>query len=184
MTERVRYYKLILIGDGAVGKTSLRSRFFGEGFNSSYMMTIGADFAVKRTTLDEEEYILHFWDLAGQPRFKEVREAYYKNADAAILVFDLSRPDTFEQLPQWITEMVENIKKDINDIPMVLVGNKVDLRGEPNVKIITFQEGQDYCQRLGVWLGRKVDYFETSAKVDLNIGVAFNNVIKQLNPIH
>ena len=79
-----RIFKICLLGEGAVGKTALRQRYLGEGFKQSYAMTIGADFAVKRVTIDNQEFISQIWDLAGQVRFSSVREVYYRGAAGAL----------------------------------------------------------------------------------------------------
>ena len=77
MSEKAFLVKIVLAGDGAVGKTTLRRRYLGEGFQASYMMTIGADFAVKRVDIGGKTITFQIWDLAGQPRFQMVRELYY-----------------------------------------------------------------------------------------------------------
>ena len=179
--KRTKIYKIIIVGDGGVGKTSLRSRFFGEGFKTQYMMTIGADFAVKRQRIDEEDYILHFWDLAGQPRFKDIRSTYYDNCSGIVLVFDLTMPHTLTNVPQWITELSNNNSGDIKQIPMILLGNKLDLRGEPGVELVSNEEGIEYAKELSKWANQEVKYFETSALVGLNVDSAFTSLIRSLS---
>ncbi|MHA1347857.1 MAG: Rab family GTPase [Candidatus Heimdallarchaeaceae archaeon] len=124
MSQRI--FKISLLGEGAVGKTSLRRIYLGESFKEGYMMTIGADFAVKKMSLNHVEYTLQIWDLAGQQRFSAVREVYYRGTAGALLVFDISRPETYEVLPNWLHELIRNNKNRI--VPIVLIGNKADLR--------------------------------------------------------
>lgn len=178
--KRAKIFKIVIIGDGGVGKTSLRSRFFGEGFKSQYMMTIGADFAVKREAIDDQEYILHFWDVAGQPRFKDVRSSYYDNCMGIIVVFDLTIHHTFENIPQWVAEVSESFKGDIREVPLILIGNKMDLRGEPGIDLVPTVEASNYAKELSKWSNHEVKYFETSALVGLNVDSAFKSLIKSL----
>ena len=90
-----KIFKITLLGDGAVGKTSLRKTYLGEGFKDGYSMTIGADFAVKRLRIDDQDFVAQIWDLAGQQRFSAVREVYYRGTSGCLLVFDISRRSVF-----------------------------------------------------------------------------------------
>ena len=98
--------KVCLLGDGAVGKTALRKRYLGKQFSSGYVMTIGADFAVKKTEINTNDGTksvkFQIWDLAGQPRFNSVRELYYKGSHGGLLVFDITRRDSFSNLNSWV----------------------------------------------------------------------------------
>lgn len=180
MSDRTKIHKIIILGDGAVGKTTLRKRYFGDTFESSYSMTIGADFAVKNETINDQHYVLQIWDLAGQPRFKEVRSSFYQKAAGMILLYDISVPSSFEHLPMWIQEFSENIDTDIRDLPIILVGNKVDLRGEPGLNIVTSNEGVSYAQELTEWSNHEIPFVETSALVGLNVEVPFKKLIMNL----
>lgn len=180
MSSRRKIYKIVLLGDGAVGKTALRHRYLGEGFKQSYSMTIGADFAVKRVKLDNEDIVAQIWDLAGQMRFQTVREVYYQGATGALLVFDISRAQTFEAIPQWINELLENNKSRI--VPMVLIGNKSDLRDTPEGKenSISYENGLEYAQNLSSWSQFEVPYIETSAKEGDNVEAAFHTLLRNI----
>ncbi|TFF83933.1 GTP-binding protein, partial [Candidatus Heimdallarchaeota archaeon] len=120
-------YKIVLLGNGAVGKTSLRQQYLGKGFKDGYSMTIGADFAVKRVELGHLVATFQIWDLAGQQRFDVVRSVYYRGSSGALLVFDVSNPQSFNNLPSWLNELTKNNYDRI--VPLVLIGNKTDLRG-------------------------------------------------------
>ena len=100
--------KIVLAGDGAVGKTALRERYLGKGFSSNYMMTIGADFALKEATIREKNIKFQIWDHAGQPRFGTVRSVYYYGCLGALLLFDVTRPDTFTNLENWLEEIFKH----------------------------------------------------------------------------
>lgn len=166
--------KIVLAGDGAVGKTAIRERYLGKGFRSNYMMTIGADFALKETNIREKNIKFQIWDLAGQPRFGAVRSVYYYGCLGALLLFDVTRPDTFTNLEQWLDEIFKHNGKGM--IPIVILGNKVDLRDQfPNH--ISDEQAEDFCDRLSkktMEQGFPTKYLPTSAKTGLNVSAAFD----------
>ncbi len=166
--------KIVLAGDGAVGKTALRERYLGKGFSSNYMMTIGADFALKEATIREKSIKFQIWDLAGQPRFGTVRSVYYYGCLGALLLFDVTRPDTFTNLENWLEEIWKNNGKGM--IPVVLLGNKVDLREQfPNhITDAQAEEFADNLTRKSADVGFPVKYMPTSAKTGLNVSAAFD----------
>lgn len=171
-------YKISILGDGGVGKTSLRRRYLGEGFNASYLATIGADFATKKLNEDGTK-VAQIWDLAGQPRFSVVREGYYRGTKGAILVFDISRPDTYHAIPNWIEELMDSM--DIDDpVPMVIVGNKADLRGG-DYDFVTPEQAEEYAQQLTDWSDLQIPYIESSAKTGLNVDEIFESLVDNIN---
>ncbi len=125
MNERIEddkiVVKLILAGDGAVGKTTLVNRFVSGGFVSGYNATIGVDITSKE--LSEKKITIRIWDVAGQSLFSEFRKNFYIGAQGAFLVFDLTIPNSLDSLNLWI----EEIEETVGEIPLVLLGNKVDL---------------------------------------------------------
>jgi small GTP-binding protein len=171
--------KICLLGDGAVGKTALRERYLGKQFSSGYVMTIGADFAVKKTQISTEEgkknVKFQIWDLAGQPRFNSVRELYYKGSHGGLLVFDITRRDSFTNLSSWVEELYRNSGRGV--MPITLLGNKVDLRNEVDDPI-TPDETQAYIEELkGKYdMNFEVPYLETSAKTGENVDESFNTL--------
>ncbi|MCK5141288.1 MAG: GTP-binding protein [Candidatus Heimdallarchaeota archaeon] len=172
--------KIILVGDGAVGKTSIRRQYLGEGFKNDYQMTIGADLATKESPVvysggRQVKYLI--WDLAGQPRFENVREGFYRGTKGALLVFDLTRKDTYENIPKWIIELLKN--NSMKKVPMILIGNKSDLRGSL-YKTIPSEYGENYAKELSLWSGFDVPYIETSAKFNDNVEQPFETLIKQI----
>lgn len=173
-----KVYKISLLGDGGVGKTSLRQRYLGEGFNSSYLATIGADFATKKLNSEGTE-VAQIWDLAGQPRFSVVREGYYRGTKGAILVFDISRPDTYHAIPNWIQELMDSMNID-DPIPMVLVGNKADLRGS-DYDFVSPEQAKEYADQLTAWSDLDIPYIESSAKTGLNVDDIFESLVENIN---
>ncbi|PWI48753.1 hypothetical protein CEE45_05030 [Candidatus Heimdallarchaeota archaeon B3_Heim] len=171
--------KVCLLGDGAVGKTALRERYLGKQFSSGYVMTIGADFAVKKTQISTEEgkksVKFQIWDLAGQPRFNSVRELYYKGSHGGLLVFDITRRDSFTNLSSWIEELYRNSGRGI--MPITILGNKVDLRNEVDDPV-TPEDVQAYIEEIkGQYDIRfKVPYLETSAKTGENVDESFTTL--------
>jgi small GTP-binding protein len=173
-----RIFKITLLGEGAVGKTSIRRTYLGESFKEGYMMTIGADFAVQKMTHNNTEYTLQIWDLAGQQRFSAVREVYYRGTAGALLVFDVSRPETYEILPNWLHELIRNNKNRI--VPIVLIGNKADLRDSTPYSV-PINYAQEYADQLSEWSGFYVPYIETSAKTGLNVEKVFQVLTENIS---
>ncbi|HEY0088341.1 MAG TPA: GTP-binding protein [Candidatus Lokiarchaeia archaeon] len=161
-------YKLILGGDGAVGKTSMVQRYVEDIFETDYKATIGTSIMKKECEFDGLNSKVRFviWDLAGQSQFKRVRHSYATNAEAGILVFDVTRRDTFENIKLWHKEILE-VSPGIN---FILVGNKIDLENRK----VTKAEGEQIAKQLNI------AYIETSAKTGENIEDAFRMLALQI----
>ena len=166
--------KIVLIGDAAVGKTSIAQRFLGKEFTHEYIMTIGVDFYKKETTIHVPDYgelsfKWHIWDLAGQPHWRHVRPAFYLGARGAILVFDVSNRESYNNAVQWAKEYIRHAG---GKYPLVPVGNKIDLR-DSVPGCITEEEGKELAKKLSEIFGFEVPYVETSALMNINIDKAF-----------
>jgi small GTP-binding protein len=159
-------FKIVLLGDGAVGKTSIRRRYMGEGFKTDFLATMGADFAFLKTKIDGIDIEWQIWDLAGQPAFRSVMKSYYRGAMGALAVYDITQPKTLDSLDSWIQEARDRANTNLEDIPVVLVGNKIDLRDEvPNC-----------LKTINGFVKSKAlngDFIETSAKTGEAIDEAF-----------
>ena len=169
-------FKVVLMGDGSVGKTSLRRQFMGEGFRSNYMITIGADFAVKKMELEGgHDVSIQIWDLAGQEHFKSVRSTFYRGAQGALAVYSTVERKSFDNLMNWVDECWTNAGKKI---PIVLIGNKTDLRDQfkdnPVMQqtLVTTEEGQKLASEIAS-KGVHASFLETSAKTGLNVESSF-----------
>jgi small GTP-binding protein len=172
LSDDRRLWKIVLIGDGAVGKTSLRKRYLGEGFSTDYMSTMGADFALFDTEINDTHIRWQIWDLAGQPVFKDVVKAYYTKVFGGVLVYDVTRRQTFENAEKWINDMWGHSGREPN-VPVVLLANKIDLR-EEGAESVTTEEGKAFAERLGL------PFIETSAKTGAGVQVAFDQLGKKI----
>ena len=168
--------KIVLCGEGLVGKSTIRERYLGIAFRPAYLQTIGADYATKNQEYEPGQTIrLQIWDLAGQQKFSNIREAFYKGTDGAVLVYDVTNPSTAEKIVDWIKE----IKKIVNDnIPMVLVGNKFDLRSE--TETLSTNEGQMLAEELSKANNMDIMFIESSAKTGENIENIFQTIAKSI----
>lgn len=165
--------KIVLIGDGGVGKTAIRERYLGKGFKAQYLLTIGADFAMRDDIIRGESIRYQIWDLAGQQRFDAVREVYYKGSVGALLVYDVTRPDSYFNTPKWINELWTNNGR--GRVPIVVVANKIDMR-ELSDDTVSPEQGRIFTERLTKLTrpeGFDCFYIETSAKTGINIQAAF-----------
>jgi Ras-related protein Rab-1A len=163
-------YKLILGGDGAVGKTSIVKRFTENTFKKNYKATIGTSISKKECHFEGLNSMVRFviWDLAGQPQFKRIRPSYLANSGAGILVFDVTDRESFNNIKNWYRE----IRKDApSNIFLILAGNKIDLKDSREV---SHSEGKALAEELGI------SYIETSAKTGENINEAFKMLALQL----
>ncbi|MHA2244195.1 MAG: Rab family GTPase [Candidatus Hodarchaeales archaeon] len=173
-------YKIALIGDGGVGKTAIRERYLGNGFSAKYLLTVGADFTMHDDSINGIRY--QIWDLAGQQRFDGVREAYYNGCVGALLVYDITRPDTFYNMPKWINELWSNNGR--GRVPIVVIANKIDLRDVLD-NTISPSKGLSFTENLSNLTepnGVMCHFIETSAKTGENIPKAFtllgSNILK------
>eukprot|EP01121_Diplochlamys_sp_Union-15-3_P010224 TRINITY_DN284_c0_g3_i2.p1 TRINITY_DN284_c0_g3~~TRINITY_DN284_c0_g3_i2.p1 ORF type:complete len:248 (-),score=42.09 TRINITY_DN284_c0_g3_i2:136-819(-) len=166
-------YKVIVIGDYAVGKTSLIKRYCEGYFTPNYKLTIGVDFAVKTLEWSDKTRIsLQLWDVAGHERFGTMTRVYYKYAIAGIIVFDLSRPATFEAVTKWREDVNNKVVLANNEpIPLLLLANKCDI---PGVNID--KEALDKFSRENGFIG----WYATSAQDNLNIDEAIKYLVTKI----
>mmetsp|Transcript_18478 Transcript_18478/g.25902 ORF Transcript_18478/g.25902 Transcript_18478/m.25902 type:complete len:227 (-) Transcript_18478:1808-2488(-) len=163
-------YKVIVIGDYAVGKTSLIKRYTEGYFTPNYKLTIGVDFAVKVVEWDDKTTVsLQLWDVAGHERFGTMTSVYYKYAIAAIIVFDVSRPATFDAVLKWRDDVNSKVVlANEEPIPMILLANKCDL---PGVTVDREAIGK-FAKENGF-----IAWYETSAQDNINIDEAMKVLI-------
>jgi small GTP-binding protein len=163
-TERRFVYKLVVAGEGGVGKTTLIIRYCEGVFKHDTRTTVGVGFASKEVKLRGEAIKLQIWDFGGEERFRFILPAYCKGANAAILAFDTTRFQSVKNLPEW----VEIIRKNAGNIPIVVVGTKTDLEDKRTVKR---EEGEAFANK-----NRLEGYYDVSSKTGLNVDTVFAKV--------
>jgi len=163
LPENIAYlFKLVFLGEGAVGKTSLVGRYVYDSFEGDYLATIGTDIHVKMIQVEDDVLVkLVVWDIAGQDDFAQLRKAYYQNTSGAFFVFDTTRPETIERIDEWIDALFSVT----GPIPLVLLENKVDLETAISKKSI-----KAFVDKY------EVDWIRTSAKEDTNVEEAFTKM--------
>jgi len=169
-TTRPKLLKVVVLGDSGVGKTSLLERFVNRRFSQQYKATIGADFLTKDMFVDDRNVNLQIWDTAGQERYQSLGSAFYRGADACVLVFDITDVKSFESLETWRDEfLVSASAPDPQHFPFVVLGNKCDLESQ---RAVPSRRAQQWCASKG-----DIPYFETSAKENILIDKAFDVVV-------
>mmetsp|Transcript_23079 Transcript_23079/g.26785 ORF Transcript_23079/g.26785 Transcript_23079/m.26785 type:complete len:211 (-) Transcript_23079:207-839(-) len=154
-------FKLLLIGNSAVGKSSLLLRFSDNVYNDTFLPTIGVDFKIRTFDLNNKTVKLQIWDTAGQERFKTITSSYYKGAHGIILTYDITDKQSFRDIENWLSEVEKHANEKVNKL---LVGNKCDLESQRQV---SYEEGKKFADQLGI------KFIETSAKNSVNVDAAF-----------
>lgn len=171
-----KQFKISLIGDPFVGKTSIRRSYLDKVFKTSYIPTIGVDFARKSIVVDETPVYLVIWDIAGQPLYDSLRKRYYDGCKGLILVYSVVDCESFQHAENWLTQA----RDFMGGLPPVLViGNKTDLRHDraPD-EIVTTEEGQDLAVKVSEKMNTKTLFMETSALTGFNIDEAFIALVR------
>ncbi|NHK32266.1 MAG: GTP-binding protein [Asgard group archaeon] len=162
--------KAILAGEDVVGKTSLRESYCEAGFSYEYQEIIGADFGTKHFELNDESFIMQIWDIAAKDRFNFNKQLFFRGMIGAILIFDISRKETFEKINNWFSDII-NIEG--KHLAFILVGNKFDLRANEDLDCVSSEEGETLAKKLSEELGADVPYVETNALTGEGIERAF-----------
>lgn len=161
-------FKIVVIGDSAVGKSNLLSRFARDEFDHNSKATIGVEFQTQVVEVEGKEIKAQVWDTAGQERFRAVTSAYYRGAVGALIVYDISRRTTFDSIKRWLDEL--NTHCDTT-VARMLVGNKCDLE---NIREVSVEEGKALAEDEGLF------FIETSALNSTNVKTAFEIVIREI----
>ena len=165
------YISIGTIGDSQVGKSAMTEIYLNREFSEEYLTTIGININTKDTKIvingEEKEIKVKIWDTAGQEKFKSISTQYIKNCDGILLIYAINNKKTFENIENWLNEIEHKKKK--NNIPLVLIGNKIDLEKEREV---SFQEGEKLAQIYNM------EFFECSAKDNINVNECFNCLIE------
>ncbi|XP_030516215.1 ras-related protein RABA5b-like [Rhodamnia argentea] len=161
-------FKIVLIGDSAVGKSNLLSRFALDEFDINTKATIGVEFQTQVVEIDGKEVKAQIWDTAGQERFRAVTSAYYRGAVGALIVYDITRRTTFESVKRWLDELDTHCD---TAVARMLVGNKCDL---DNIREVSTEEGKALAEAEGLF------FMETSALDSTNVQISFEIVIREI----
>jgi Ras-related protein Rab-11A len=160
--------KLIVLGDTGVGKTNIIRRYISDVFSTDSKSTVGVEFFTKSFRVNNDIVKLEIWDTAGQERYKAITSAYYKGSRGALLVYDITREPTFENIERWINEIKEKVR---GSLKMMIIGNKLDLTDQRQVDI---NNALEKAKKLNVPL------METSALDSTNIQKAFEQILKEM----
>ncbi|CAC5381424.1 RAB11B [Mytilus coruscus] len=158
-------WKVVLIGDSGVGKTNLLSRYTRNEFDAESKTTIGVEFSTRNMVIKGKTIRAQIWDTAGQERYRAITSVYYRQAVGALVVYDITKRHTFENLQKWLSELQQHADPNVC---VIIVGNKTDLREQ---RTVTHEEGRAFADE------RHFSFIETSALDSSNVGEAFNNLL-------
>ncbi|KRZ66777.1 Ras-related protein Rab-11A, partial [Trichinella papuae] len=161
-------FKVVLIGDSGVGKSNLLSRFTRNEFNLESKTTIGVEFATRSIQVDGKTIKAQIWDTAGQERYRAITSAYYRGAVGALLVYDIAKHVTYENVERWLKELRDHADQNI---VIMLVGNKSDLR---HLRAVPSDEAKAYTEQ------NCLSFIETSALDSTNVEAAFTNILTEI----
>lgn len=165
-------FKVVLIGDSGVGKSNILGRFTRNEFNLESKSTIGVEFATRTVTVDGKLVKAQIWDTAGQERYRAITSAYYRGAVGALLMYDISKPETYENVNRWLNELREYA---VPQIVIMLVGNKCDLK---HLRAVSTEEVAAFAEE------KKLLFIETSALDATNVELAFQNILTEIYRNH
>ncbi|CAH1372407.1 hypothetical protein MTP99_013907 [Tenebrio molitor] len=161
-------FKVVLLGEGCVGKTSLVLRYVEDKFNSSHVTTVQASFLNKKLNIDGKRINLAIWDTAGQEKFHALGPIYYRSSNGAVLVYDITDEDSFQKVKSWVKELRKMLGADIC---LVIAGNKTDLEKNRNVSL---EEAETYASKVGAI------HFQTSAKFNKGVEDMFLTLTQKM----
>ena len=157
-------FKVVVVGDSGVGKTGITNRYLKGNFQEDTKTTVGVEFGAKKVYIKDKCVKIQIWDTAGQERYRSVTTAYYKGAKGALIVYDITNTQTFENVECWIKEVKDATDKEIK---IILIGNKSDL--EEN-RLVSVEEGRLMSEE------NNLSFFETSGKNNINVDKAFDDI--------
>ncbi|KAG4920120.1 hypothetical protein JHK85_049691 [Glycine max] len=167
--QKVDYvFKVVLIGDSAVGKSQILARFARNEFSLDSKATIGVEFQTRTLVIQHKSIKAQIWDTAGQERYRAVTSAYYRGAVGAMLVYDITKRQSFDHIPRWLEELRNHADKNI---VIILIGNKSDLE---NQRQVPTEDAKEFAEKEGLF------FLETSALEATNVETAFMTVLTEI----
>ncbi|KAJ6249365.1 dystroglycan-related [Anaeramoeba flamelloides] len=163
-----KMYKIIIVGDSGVGKSSILVRYLHDEFQTDYDVTIGVEFGSLPLEIMDQTILLQIWDTAGQESFRSIIRPYYRRAVGALIVFDITQRESFNSLVSWLEDVRLNAS---NNVEITLIGNKADLS---NDRAVSYEEGEKFAKEHGL------EYYETSANTSKNIEKIFEEIAKSI----
>jgi len=160
--------KIVLLGDGGVGKTSLVYRFIENRFSRDFKSTLGVNLLKKRVKIDDKDVSCQIWDLGGQEAYRKLRKLYLEGAQGALIVFDVLSQKSFDNLEDWVQSFIQIRGKEM---PMLLIANKIDMQEQ---RVITKLQSEAYAKKYNMKL------IETSAATGINVESAFEELIRRV----
>ncbi|KAJ8564996.1 hypothetical protein K7X08_001456 [Anisodus acutangulus] len=168
-SQKIDYvFKVVLIGDSAVGKSQILARFARNEFSLDSKATIGVEFQTRTLVIQHKSVKAQIWDTAGQERYRAVTSAYYRGAVGAMLVYDVTKRQTFDHIPRWLEELRAHADRNI---VIILIGNKTDLEDQ---RAVPTEDAKEFAQKEGLF------FLETSALEATNVEDAFSTVLTEI----
>ncbi|XP_022950001.1 ras-related protein Rab11A [Cucurbita pepo subsp. pepo] len=167
--QKIDYvFKVVLIGDSAVGKSQILARFARNEFSLDSKATIGVEFQTRTLVIQHKSVKAQIWDTAGQERYRAVTSAYYRGALGAMLVYDITKRQTFDHIPRWLEELRSHADKNI---VIILIGNKSDLEDQ---RAVSTEDAKEFAEKEGLF------FLETSALESTNVESAFMTILTEI----
>ncbi|XP_058787005.1 ras-related protein Rab11A-like [Vicia villosa] len=167
--QKIDYvFKVVLIGDSAVGKSQILARFARNDFSLDSKATIGVEFQTRTLVIQHKSIKAQIWDTAGQERYRAVTSAYYRGAVGAMLVYDITKRPSFDHIPRWLEELRNHADKNI---VIILIGNKSDLEDQ---RAVPTEDAKEFAEKEGLF------FLETSALEAINVETAFMTVLTEI----
>ena len=163
--------QLLITGDSSVGKTSILTRYSNGTFKEDYIATVGIDYFSKDEIINNKSVRIKIWDTAGQERFNSLTQGFFKNAQGVIITYDVTNSDSFDNLKNWISSIKTNMQNQKINMPVIIMGNKIDLIDDREIKT---EDAEKFAEE------NQYKYFETSAKTGEGIDDGVRELVNQV----